>query len=370
MVGKERSMQENNDILIDKMIKALDRAALESKKYEDPFAWWPINYSMYTFLFLNDIYGEYFRDFESLKKKYSLREIAALFKYPTAIWLFLVTAVRAMKSLRMPKEKRIKITVDILKMIQFRMSGNIFCENKKNIIWTAKKAQNFVYKTKWVSTRYSKSVDRFFKRLHAALISFDEAVFWNANCATREIHGPYDVVFKGKNAQLLVRNYYNLYAPDLELKLIDFPYESVVTYTLYDTKVKFDFPVLNDFRHDLPLTGHTLAVWGETRKKGKRIFIAKEKILESLCKDIEKKCFEVAIKVESMTRDEHVLESLRRVCYRGKVLKHALNKSWKPEEKLMERVKKDLEGFASPKFTRMTKKQFYTRTDPRIDPQL
>ena len=270
------------------------------------------------------------------------------------------------KAMGLKRKERIDLALQFLEMVRVRMSGNIFCEDNRNIVWSEGRVMELMSNTKWISAD-KKGIRVLFQTLHAGLLSLNEAIFRNANNVAREVHGPYRVRYKGRPMQLLVREYYDLEAPGLEPGMRNFPYKSVETYVLYDTQVNFYFPVLNDYSHDLPLSDHTLYIFGKVREKGGERALTSKSRLQKVYKEIEKKSNQISMAVESKSRDEQVLESLRRVYYRGKVLRDALNKDWEPPKGLMERVEKDLSTFPNPKRRNMTKKQFYTRMDPRID---
>lgn len=364
---KEKFMKKESDILIGKMIRALDKAAYESGKISDPFAWWPINYIFYDQLYIEELHKSYLKDLDFLKKKYGLKKVAETLKYPTAIWLLLVTAVRAVKRIGLSKKERTKIILDFLKMIDICMSGNIFCEDGKNIIFNRKKIKRVVNATKWVDVRREDYIKKLIGRLHASLLSMDEAIFWNANCATREIHGPYKINYEGKPGQLIVREYYILKAPDLVKELRGFPYESFETYTIYDPTVEFDFPVLNDFTHNHSLPEHTIAFFGKVVEDGKEKKLDKRELLEVACNILEKKSFEISMKVERMSQDEKVLESIRRVYFRVRELRAMVGKGWEPPKELMEKAKETLKTYPKPKHRSITRKQYYKAIDPRIN---
>jgi len=327
-------MKKNSDVLIDKMIKAFERCSFDSGKILDPDAWWPLNHLYYSPLYIDHFYGVLLRNFELLKRKYTLKEIADTISYPSATWLLVVSAPRIMKSMGIKKEKRISLILEFLEMIQTQMAGNIFCEDGDNIIWDSNRVEQLISGTEWTDVSKGGNLNRLFARLHAALLSLNEAIFRNCNNVAREVHGPYKVEYKGQPAQLIIREYYNLRDPALEPKLKDFPYESIETYVLYDHAVKFDFPVLNDYTHDLPLIEHTLAVAGKTKEKTKEKNLDSIKFLDRVCGILEEKNSQISMAVEQMAREDQVLESVRRVYYWTKRLNAKLNKDWEPPKEV------------------------------------
>lgn len=360
-------MREDNDVLIDKMIRAFERCSFDSGKILDPDAWWPLNHLYYSPLYINDFYKTLLGNFELLKKKYTLREIADAISYPSATWLLVVSAPHIMKSMGIEKEKRVSLILEFLKMIQMQMAGNIFCEDGGNIIWDKNRVERLMSEIEWVNIRKDSKLNRLFARLHAALLSLNEAIFRNCNNVAREVHGPYKIKYGGQPAQLIVREYYNLRDPALEPKLKDLPYESIKTYAIYDNAVKFDFPVLNDYTHDLPLVEHALAVAGRIKESAEEKNLSNTKSLEKVCEVLEKKNYQISMAVEQMAKEDQILESLRRVYYWAKRLNAKLNKSWEPPKRIMERVRKELRSFPEPKPFEMTREQFRALIDPRVD---
>lgn len=360
-------MKSKMDKLIDKMLQALGKAAYDSGKVLDPNAWWPLNYLMYRSLFFTEYYQDFIRDFEQVKRKYSLKRIADVYKYPTAIWLTLVNLPATMKMLEYDKRKRIEITLEFIRMMKMRMAGNVFCEDNKNAVWGNEKIGQVMKTAKWMDASEDRELVRLYGRLHANLVSFNEAVYWNANCSTREVHGPYNVMYKGRKAQLIVREFYNLHATGLVPLLKNFPYYSCTTFTLYDPEVSFDFPVLNDYTHNVSLSGHTIAVCGEVCTARSKIALGTIDEVEKVCKQFEDKGSEIANYVESMDRKRQVVESVLRVYFRSREIKKLLGKDWKPSGERLYKIEKAFESFPEPTWRKLTRTQYLNLIDPRVN---
>ncbi len=357
-----------NNLLIDKTMKAFERLSFRGIDVSDPFVWWPLNFVLYMPLYLPQFIRDFFPDYRLLRKSTPLEKIAQAFQYPTALWLGLVPLLNGSKMAGLKKEEGIKIILEFLKMLEFSMVGNIFCEDKKNIIWAKTKVKNLVKETNWLDTRSKPDFAKFFARLHSGLLSLDEAVFWNANCASREIHGPYKVKWENAPCQLIVREYYNLNEPQLLPKNLSSPYGSIITYSIYDSRVRFDFPILNDYTHDLPLIENTKAVWGFVERNGEiEVLDRKESIIRN-CLLIEEKSFEIGSWAESLTKKEQVVETVNRYYYRVKPIRDLLRKDWQAPKPLLQSIRKKISSFKPvQEKKRMTKKQFHQIFDPRID---
>lgn len=350
-------------------MKAFERVAYRSGGVDDPFAWWPVNFILYMPLYMSQFTRDFFSDYKLLRKSASLEKIAQAFQYPTALWLGLVPLLDGPKKAGLKKEEGIKIILEFLKMLEISMVGNIFCEDKRNIIWAKSKVNNLIKETSWLEIRLEPNFAKLFARLHSGLLSLDEAIFWNANCASREVHGPYKVKWKNTPSQLIIREYYNLNEPLFLPKSLSSPYGSVITYTIYNSGVHFNFPILNDYFHDQPLVENTKAVWGFVERNGEiEILDRKESIIRN-CLLTEEKSFEIGSWVENLTRKEQVVETVNRYYYRVKPIWDLLGKDWRPPKLLIRNIKKKFSSFQPARRTgKMTKKQFYQIFDPRIDP--
>lgn len=357
-----------DDLLIDRMLKAFDKATYGSGKILDPYAWWPINFLFYSPLFNKASSQSFCSDYILLRKSKTLKEIALAFQYPTAAWLALSRFIFAVKAAELKKNERAKIILEFLKMLKILMAGNIFCEDGSNLIWDEKKVKKLVRKTRWIDTNLKPNFAKLFARLHGDLLSLDEAIFWNAVCATREIHGPYSVRWKNSPCQLIVREYYNLKEQEFLPSNFSSPCKAVRTFTIYNTAVHFDFPVLNDYTHDLPLVENTMAVFGTVEKGRKKEFLDKEELVIKACNAIEKEAGKIGSWVENLSEREQVIESIKRIYYRVKPIRDLLGKRWQAPPALLEKVKKDFFSF-KPKQTKlkMTRDQFYNLCDPRVD---
>jgi hypothetical protein len=359
----------NDDLLIDKMLKAFDRATYGSGKILDPDAWWPINFLFYSPLFNKVSSQSFCSDYRLLRKSKTLKEIALAFQYPTAAWLALSRFIFAVKAAELNKKERLKIILEFLRILENLMVGGIFCEDKRNVIWSESKVRRLVRETPWIDIRLNPNLAKLFARFHGDLLSMDEAIFWNAVCATRETHGPYIINWKNTPAQLIVREYYNLKEPEFLPSGLSSPYKAIKTFTIYNTAVHFDFPVLNDYTHDFLLVENTLAVFGFVQKRIKKEVLNDEKLVIKVCKAIEEETLKIGLWVESLSKKEQVIESIKRVYYRMKPIRDLLGKRWQAPITLLEQVRKEFPSF-KPKTARakMTRKQFYVLCDPRIDP--
>lgn len=368
MALKGTSMK-RNDFLIDKMLKSFDRAAYESGKVLDPYAWWPMNFLFYSPLFDEVSSRTFCADYLLLRKSKSPKEIALSFRYPNAAWLALSRFIFAVKSTVLKKSERIKIILEFLRMTELIMTGDIFCEDKRNLIWDKSKVKKLVRETPWIDTRSNPHFAQLFARLHGDLLSLDEAIFWNAACATRETHGPYRLNWNNSPAQLIVREYYNLREPEFLPPKVSSPYQAVTTFIVYNSAVHFDFPVLNDYTHDLPLVENTLAVFGFAQRDKEKEPLNNVRTVVEACNAIEEKTVKIGTWVEGLSKREQVIGSIKRVYYRMKPIQDLLGKKWQAPESFLDSVREKFSSFKPPETkVRMTRKQFYMMCDPRVDP--
>ena len=358
-----------NNLLIDKTMKAFERVAFMGGDFSDPFAWWPLNFILYMPLYMPQFTRDLCSDYRLLRKSTPIEKIAQEHQYPTALWLDLVSFLSGSKMAGLKKEEGIKIILEFLKMLENLMVGNIFCEDNRNIVWDEIEVKRIINRTSWVETKLKPDFAKLFARLHSGLISLDEAIFWNTNCATREVHGPYKVKWENTPCQLIVREYYNLNEPKLLPPNLSSPFKSVSTLTIYDPRVRFDFPILNDYTHDLPLVENTKAVFGVAIRHNKIELLNTKGALKETCELIEKKSLEIGSWAESLTKKEQVVETVNRYYYRVKPIRDLLGKDWQAPKPLVQSIRKKISSFKPvQEKKRMTKKQFYQIYDPRIGP--
>lgn len=357
-----------DDLLIDKTLKAFERVAFRSGNLSSPFAWWPLNFILYMPLYMPQFTHDFRTDFWSLRKSKSIGEIAQAFQYPTALWLGLVPFLSKSREIDLEKRERVKIILEFLKMLEVSMTGNIFCEGGQNIVWDKKGVKNITQKTNWIDVKKRPDFTKLFARLHSGLISLDEAIFWNANCATREIHGPYKVKWKNTPCQLIIREYYNLNEPQLLPRNLSSSFKSVSTLAIYNSRVRFDFPILNDYTHDLPLLENTKALFGVAIRDNKIELLNNKRIIKKACESIEKDSLKIGSWVESLSEKERIIKTVDRYYYREKPIRDLLRKDWQPPKSLIQNIRKRFPSFQPiQRAGKMTKKQFYQMFDPRID---
>ncbi len=229
---KEQSLR------FERMIEALVKSAYDSGK-----------------MALDEIYPihpiesyPYFMDFfiEALDKKIKFIEKENIKLKPSRIWNWIVNILLGSKMSKVDKEKVIYLVNRLLDLLEKSMEGNCFCEDKTHRIIKPD--------IKWIKTdAFTEKIKKEISKLHAQLMCYNQTLYWVLNCAFREIHGSYKVMFEGKPAQLIIREYFNL-----NLKGNKLPFNYVKTETIYDKDINFDFFVLNDFLWDKKIEDHML----------------------------------------------------------------------------------------------------------------
>jgi hypothetical protein len=369
MVPMELSMV-TSDRLINRALKAFDKASYQTGKHYDPLAWWPLNYINYFPLYVGRQTEDLYTDYQLLRQSKSVAEIAREFGYPSAVWLNLIPFLSGTKHLGVTKSERVKSLLEFLQMLEILMSGNIFCEDGQNLVWDNNQVKNFLRESSWVETGSVGNISRLFARLHGDLLSLDEAIFWNANNVTREVHGPYKITWGRTTGQLIVREYYDLDGLEFLPPGLTSPYKSVKTFTIYSARVRFDFPVLNDYTHDLSLVDNTKAVFGIAESdNGVELLNTEERLIKS-CERIEKANSRITACVESLDRIEQVIEGVKRHYYHAKPIRDLLGKKWQVPEGLLINIRQQFSSFVPDTAAeKVTREQFYAQYDPRIDVQ-
>jgi hypothetical protein len=356
-----------DSLLIDRALKAFDKASYQTGKAFDPFAWWPLNYINYFPLYVGQQTKNLYADYKLLRQSKSVAEIAREFGYPSAVWLNLIPFLSGTKYLGITKSERVKTFLEFLQMLEILMSGNIFCEDGRNLVWGKDQVKKLLKGADWVETKSTPDVARLFARLHGDLLCLDEAISWNANNVTREVHGPYKVSWGKAPCQLIVRDYYDLRGSEFLPPKLASPYKSVRTFTVYSSRVHFDFPVLNDYTHDLSLVANTKAVFGVAESDGQIELLTTQDRLVNSCEQIEKANSEITTWVESLSRKEQVIEGVKRHYYHAKPIRDLLGKKWQAPGFLLRKINEQFSSFVPDReVKKVTREQFYAQYDPRV----
>ena len=348
------------------MRKAIGRSTVETDKFTQGTIW-PIHPSYLASILSAPFAKDFYQDFQTIKGKIGLKNTSRLFGHPSVLWLMIMRTMPGLKIIGLGKRERIKIAKNILKMIGFLMEGNIYCEDGKNFIWSKEKTGEVVQNEMDNIQNNNHAV--LLGRLHANLINFSQSIFWVTNCAHREIHGPYPSIWRNKKTNLIIREYFLLNPQAFDLKLKNFPIESISSYCLYKPEVKFNFAVLNDYSSNLPLNENLVAVGGKVKYKGKEVKFNDSDFLNRLCKLLEKENQRTSLAVNKLSEKEKAIGLIFRSYYLIRNIKKQLNKTWLPPKILIEKVKKDgVKKTLSMKGSRKEKAQrFLDLYDPRID---
>jgi len=348
-----------------RMRRAIARSCIETDKFTQGTIW-PIHPSYLARILSAPFAKDFNDDFQNLKKDIGLKALAKVFVHPSALWLIIMRTMPGLKIIGLEKEKRAIFAKDILKMIDFLMVGNIYCEDKKNIVWDNSQIDKIFNSNLLFSPK--DNFPMLFGRLHADLMNFSQSVFWVTNCAHREIHGPYPCRWNNQAVNLVIREYFLLNPEDLVKDLRNFPLESLTTYSLYKPKVKFEFAVLNDYANDLPLSENLVAVGGQAKYLGELKKLKDEKLLTKLCQLLEKRNKEISERVNKLSEKEKAIGLIFRSYYLIKNMRKQFDKSWIPPKDLIEKVKKEgIQKALPPKGTTKQKAQrFLDLYDPRV----
>ncbi len=356
----------NEDYSIDRMRYAIARSNIDTNKFAQGNIW-PIHPSYLAKFLSAPFTKDFYNDFQSLKKSIGLESLAKIFLHPSALWLIIMRTMPGLKIIDLDKELRVNFTQDILRMIDILMAGNIFCEDKKNIV--LKKGEIEKIEQSNILSIVNPNFAGLIGRLHAGLINYSQSVFWVTNCAHREIHGPYPIFIKNKSVNLIIREYYLLNPIDLMKELKGFPLEKMITYSLYKPEVKFEFEVLNDYSSNLPLNENLIAFGGKVTSLGKEITLDSDKFILEICRQLEEKSSEISGSVNKLSDEEKAIGLILRSYYLTREMRKQMNKNWKPPEDLLEKVKN--EGIQKTPPVKGTFKQkafrFLDLYDPRVD---
>ena len=232
MVTEEKSLR------FERMKEALAKSAYDSGKMNVDEIW-PIH-PLQAYPYFIDVF------IISLNTKVELLRKEAIKLNPSRIWGWIINILLGSKMVYFKKETLVNLVNKLLCLLEESMCGNCFCEDGTHRIINPKNHEiEGIFFTDGEKDEIL--------RLHAELMCYNQTLYWVANCAFREIHGPYTVVFNNQPAQLVVREFFKLNSPMMKL-----PFNYIKTESIYDKDINFTFFVLNDYLWDKQIEDHML----------------------------------------------------------------------------------------------------------------
>jgi hypothetical protein len=350
---------EGPDERIAAAVEAIVHGVYDSGALHDPHRWWPRSYLPYSPLFAANFHARWVEQWRRIP-----REPATPYARGTAIWVLLAMASRSLKAMCEVQE-RCGIFLDLLEDIQAVTAGDIFCRDGAHRVLAQPEAQGLVDRLSFREAGERQS-DRAYAVLNATLLAYSEAVFFSANCTVRDVHGPYEVDYRGQPCQLLVRDYYRLRDAQLEPGTAGVVPDSVRACSLYDSSVRFSFSVLNDYTSDRPLPGSIVAQAVEISPGEGGPPAGEISAVRQLTGELSEVITSVSAPIREADPQAQTLEILRRTYYRASPVAAAVGEDWEPDPEFVGELAGRLPGFTGSMPPPMPRDGFAAMVDPRV----
>jgi hypothetical protein len=349
-------MSTAEDDRLDAAVEAITFGVFDSGALQDPQRWWPRSYVPYSPLFAQDFHSRWIEDWRRLSPD-------GVSARSTALWVLLAMSSRSLKAM-CDRAERCEIVLGLLAAIEDAKEGDIFCRDGRNLVLADETAQELVDNGMFEEVAGG-PLDASYARLSATLLAYSEAVFFSANCTVREVHGPYDVQYRGKPAKLIVRDYFRLRDSKLEIETGAFGADAASVYSLYRPQLEFEFSVLNDYVSNEPLgqaaIGHAAEYVGAD---GRVVPLDGRGALE-LADRLQRVIDRVSETVEEFDAEREIAEVVRRTYYRAAPLAEAVPRDWEPSHELIAGLLEALPEFAATMPPPLTREAFAVMVDPR-----
>ncbi|MBM3309331.1 MAG: hypothetical protein FJY77_03670 [Candidatus Altiarchaeales archaeon] len=290
---------------------------------------YPIRDSRINHLFLAEYTKEFTEDLDELKNKgYSHKDIGLLFRNPTRLMRMAHLLLKGAKLAGYSTDEQKNLILEILKIIESIKHGNIFNEDKRNIILSPIELDKKMKEKDFTKTNKEKST--LVQRLCGMLWAYSEAPYFVAHDIGMEQHG----LYKLKSKKVMFRDYFNLKPVELWGECNSFPHNEIQIICIYNKNLQIDFDV---FYNTYPNHGNTVDDLEEYHMQadGRTLRLEEAKdIIETAGRVIQS----ISAKIENWGEKETAKKYADIYWYRKKPLRDALNKNWKPPKKVYENI--------------------------------
>lgn len=291
---------------------------------------WPIRSGRISRLCLDEFSSEFFADIHCLREQHmSESSIAGLFSTPTHLWRMSHHLLNGLRLLAAPLEVQQQAMLTVLEMIAHLKYGDLFCSDGTNIIWSPAQVVDTVDELQPIE---EPGAARLVHQLAGVLWAYAESLYFVAHELAVEIHGPYNV---SNGSLLLVRDFFDLHPcplwPSIDTLV---SHQSVRIIVLYK-HVYMHLDVYNNLyidpgkrlldkacRYLVLIDGHTASL-----SQIQQLILAASKAIA-----------EISNEVNTWSLEEIVCQYIHIFWWRKAALSQALQKDWRPPEKVLRRV--------------------------------
>lgn len=235
---KEFKIKTSGDDITD-MVNSASNAIIDTREL------WPVGpVQLFSYIDFDQSYDLYIKLKKLLDEGWSFKDISKLFKYPTSLRFFMMnsgsTGLKVGEYLKLaPISIQDNITMFkwLIEILKNLTQEDPFCLEGKNIIWDKSKLDDFVNKSNWVDfndkLELKSSINLLSVNLFTLCWSFYTDYF---GADGSERHGPYKLneTKFGKDAKLLVREFFNLRPDEIWPSAKNLPFKSVILAQIYN----------------------------------------------------------------------------------------------------------------------------------------
>jgi hypothetical protein len=291
---------------------------------------WPIRSGRISRLCLDEFSSEFFEDIHSLRKRdMSKPSIAALFRNPTHLWRMSHHLLNGLRILSTSLETQQQAILTLLEIISYLKYGDLFCSDGANIVWSPAQVADM---TDDLQPIEEPDAARVVHQLGGVLWAYAESLYFVAHELSVEIHGPYKVP---GGYSLLVRDFFDLQPFPLWPSINSLVSHRTVRIMIMYKHLEAHFDVYNNLYIDcgrslideahcyqVLIDGHTASL-----SQIQQLILEASRAIEMISK-----------KVDSWPLEQIVRQYIHIFWWRKAALSEALQKDWRPPEKVLKRV--------------------------------
>jgi len=255
--------------------------------------------------------------------------IAALFRKPTHLWRMSHHLLNGLRLLSTSLETQQQAILTLLEIISYLKYGDLFCSDGANTIWSPAQVANIAGDLQPID---EPGAARLVHQLGGVLWAYAESLYFVAHELSVEIHGPYKV--PGGNS-LLVRDFFDLQPFPLWPSINSLVSHQTVRIMIMYKHLVVHLDVYNNLYIDAgkrlidEASCYQVLIDGHTANLSQ---------IQQLIQEASRAIEVIGKKVNSWSLEEIARQYIHIFWWRKAVLSKALQKDWRPPEKVLRRV--------------------------------
>src|SRR2546428_2399922 len=291
---------------------------------------WPIRSGRISRLCLDEFSSDFFEDIHFLRQQnMSEQSIAALFGTPTHLWRMSHHLLNGLRLLCASLETQQQAMLTLLEIISYLKYGDLFCSDGANIIWSPALVADTADDLEPI---VEPDAARLVHQLAGILWAYAESLYFVAHELSVEIHGPYKV---SGGFSLLVRDFFDLHPYSLWPTIDSLVSHQTVRIMVLYKHLEVHLDVYNNLYVD---TGKRLideALFFKVFIDGHTASLLQ---VQQLILEASRAIEVISNEVNSWSLEQIARQYIHIFWWRKAVLCKALQKDWRPPEKVLKRV--------------------------------